>query len=101
MRAAAAVSSTRVLLAALVGVIALALAGCGGTSKPASGAGLPAPGPALFAISSPLPVPMCRSAASVGLRTTVGSRGFAFNVTDSASLVRILEIGTRVSTRAV
>jgi len=68
---------------------------------PASGAGLPAPGPALFAISSPLPVPMCRSAASVGLRTTVGSRGFAFNVTDSASLVRILEIGTRVSTRAV
>jgi hypothetical protein len=39
MRAAAAVSSTRVLLAALVGVIAVALAGCG-ASKPASGAGL-------------------------------------------------------------
>src|ERR1700759_620331 len=39
MRAAAAVSSTRVLLAALVGVIAVALAGCG-ASKPASGGAL-------------------------------------------------------------
>lgn len=68
---------------------------------PSSGAGLPAPGPALFEISSLLPHPMRRSAAGVGLRTTDGSRGFAFNVTDSASLVRILEIGTRVATRAV
>jgi hypothetical protein len=40
MRAAAAVSSTRVLLAALVGVIAVGLAGCSGASKPAGGAGL-------------------------------------------------------------
>ena len=40
MRAAATVSSMRVCLAALIGVIAVALAGCGGASKPASGAGL-------------------------------------------------------------
>ena len=36
MRAATAVRSARVLVAALVGVLALALAGCGGASKPPS-----------------------------------------------------------------
>ena len=39
------------------------------------------------------------SEASVGLPTAPGSRGFAFNVTDSAMLVKILEIGTRITTR--
>jgi len=66
---------------------------------PAHGSGLPAPGPALFEISSPLPAQMARNAASVGLPTAPGSRGLAFNVTDSAMLVKILEIGTRVTTR--
>jgi hypothetical protein len=66
---------------------------------PATSAGLPAPGPVLFDISSPLPGQMARNAASVGLPTGPGSRGFAFNVNDSAMLVKILEIGTRVTTR--
>jgi hypothetical protein len=66
---------------------------------PASGVGLPAPGPTLFEISSPLPEQMIRNAASIGLPTTAGSRGFAFNVADSAMLVKILEIGTRLTTR--
>jgi hypothetical protein len=66
---------------------------------PASGAGLPAPGPALFQISSLLPDPMRRSASIAGLRATDGSRGFAFNVSDSKSLAKILEIGTRTETR--
>lgn len=66
---------------------------------PVSGTGLPDPGPSLFEISSPLPDPMLRNAASVALHALPGSRGFAFNVTDSAMLVKILEIGTRVTTR--
>jgi hypothetical protein len=66
---------------------------------PATGMGLPHPGPGLFEISSPLPGQMLRNAASVGLPTAPGSRGFAFNVTDSAMLVKILEIGTRITTR--
>ena len=66
---------------------------------PANGYDLPHPGPALFEISSPLPGQMVRTAASVGLPTTAGSRGFAFNVTDSAMLVKILDIGTRVTMR--
>ena len=40
MRAVAVVSSTRVLLVALVGVVAVALAGCGGASKPVGDAAL-------------------------------------------------------------
>jgi hypothetical protein len=66
---------------------------------PLSSAGLPAPGPDLFKISSMLPDPMIRNAASVGISPAPGSRGFAFNVTDSTMLVKILEIGTRVETR--
>ncbi len=66
---------------------------------PASGLGLPEPGPALFDISSPLPGPMIRNAASDGVPTVPGARGFAFNVTDPAMLVKILEIGTRITTR--
>jgi hypothetical protein len=66
---------------------------------PSSDAGLPNPGPDLFRISSVLPDLMIRSAASVGISPVPGSRGFAFNVSDSTMLVKILEIGTRVETR--
>jgi hypothetical protein len=66
---------------------------------PATTAGLPAPGPDLFEISSVLPDPMVRNAANSGIPSVPGSRGFAFNVSDSALLVKILEIGTRVETR--
>jgi hypothetical protein len=66
---------------------------------PASAGGLPDPGPDLFRISSVLPEPMCRNAASAGIATVPGSRGFAFNISDSAMLMKILEIGTRVETR--
>ena len=66
---------------------------------PASAGGLPDPGPDLFRISSMLPDPMARNAASAGITPVPGSRGFAFNVSDSTMLVKILEIGTRVETR--
>jgi len=66
---------------------------------PSAANGLPDPGPDLFRISSPLPEPMMRNAASVGISTVAGSRGFAFNVSDSTMLVKLLEIGTRVETR--
>lgn len=66
---------------------------------PNSAGGLPEPGPDLFGISSVLPDPVLRNAAKVGLSTVPGARGLAFNVSDSASLVRILEIGTRYETR--
>ncbi len=66
---------------------------------PASGNGLPAPGPDLFRISSVLPDPMIRNATSAGISLVPGSRGFAFNVADSTLLVKILEIGTRVEMR--
>ena len=66
---------------------------------PAAGNSLPAPGPELFGISSVLPEPMIRNAGSAGISLQYGSRGFAFNVNDSAMLVKILEIGTRVDTR--
>lgn len=66
---------------------------------PASAAGLPEPGPDLFQISSALPEPMARNARSAGINPVSGSKGFAFNVADSAMLVKILEIGTRVETR--
>ena len=66
---------------------------------PASGAGLPDPGPDLFRISSMLPDPMARNAASAGMSSVPGSRAFAFNVSDSAMLTKIFEIGTRVETR--
>jgi hypothetical protein len=66
---------------------------------PQSDAGLPDPGPGLFRISSALPEPMRRNAAKAGLTPGPGSRGFAFNVSNSATLVKILEIGTRVTTQ--
>jgi hypothetical protein len=71
----------------------------GGIVFPASGTGLPDPGPGLFQISSVLPGPMVRNATSVGISPVPGSRGFAFNVSDSTALVKILEIGTRVEMR--
>lgn len=61
--------------------------------------GLPDPGPSLFRISSVLPYPMIRNAAGAGMARQPGARGFAFNVSDSSTLVKILEIGTRVDTR--
>lgn len=66
---------------------------------PSTSNGLPQPGPDLFDISSVLPEPMRQNAAKVGISAMPGSRGFAFNVSDSATLVRLLEIGTRVETR--
>jgi hypothetical protein len=72
----------------------------GGNSVfPPSSTGLPDPGPDLFRISSVLPAPMIRNAASAGISPVPGSRGFAFNVSDSSMLVKILEIGTRLETR--
>jgi len=71
----------------------------GGLVFPDAGSGLPAPGPDLFRISSVLPPPMARNAAAAGIVSRPGSRGFAFNVSDSSTLVKILEIGTRVDTR--
>jgi hypothetical protein len=66
---------------------------------PPSAFGLPDPGPDLFRISSTLPDPMIRNAHSAGISPVPGSRGLAFNVSDSTMLVKILEIGTRVETR--
>jgi hypothetical protein len=66
---------------------------------PNASSGLPDPGPDLFRISSVLPHPMVRNAAAAGIARQPGSRGFAFNVSDSSTLVKILEIGTRVDTR--
>lgn len=50
-------------------------------------------------MSSELPAPIIRNAANAGVVTVPGSRGFAFNISDSATLVRIVEIGTRLDTR--
>lgn len=66
---------------------------------PDSPAGLPDPGSDLFRISSMLPDPMARNAMSAGMTSVPGSRAFAFNVSDSAMLTKIFEIGTRVETR--
>jgi hypothetical protein len=66
---------------------------------PAEPSGLPDPGSALFQISSTLPDPIIKNATSAGITPVPGSRGLAFNVSDSTLLVKILEIGTRVETR--
>jgi hypothetical protein len=66
---------------------------------PDTSKGLPEPGPDLFEMSSELPGPIIRNAANAGVPTVPGSRGFAFNISDSATLVRIIEIGTRLDTR--
>jgi hypothetical protein len=65
---------------------------------PPSGANLPAPGPELFSISSPLPPPMVQNARSAQIDVAPGSRGFVFNA-DLAMLVKFLEIGTRFDVR--
>lgn len=68
------------------------------TVFPDSAAGLPAPGPALFQISSVLPPNMSDNARKDGLPVSDQSRGFAFNA-DASTLLKVLEIGTRVETR--
>lgn len=65
---------------------------------PAGPAGLPAPGPELFAMSSQLPPPMAENARADGLDVQPGARGLAFNVGRS-SLLKVLQIGTRVPDR--
>ena len=52
----------------------------------------------LFRMSSCLPPAMCKSAGQSGLRVTPESRGFVFNA-DLASVVRFLDIGTRVDAK--
>lgn len=68
------------------------------TCFPSTAAGLPVPGPDLFAISSPLPEPMIRNARSAHIEVGAGARGFVFNA-DLAMLVKFLEIGTRFEVR--
>lgn len=63
---------------------------------PASAAGLPAPGPELFAISSALPASMVANARGARVPLVDGARGFVFNA-GLATLVWFLEIGTRVA----
>jgi hypothetical protein len=62
---------------------------------PATAYGLPAPGPELFEISSPLPATMIDNARSIGLVVEPGARGLGFQA-NLEMLVRFLEIGTRV-----
>jgi hypothetical protein len=68
------------------------------TAFPCDPGGLPAPGPQLFAMSSPLPDPMIRNARAARLEVEPGARGFVFNA-DLAMLVKFLEIGTRFEVR--
>ncbi len=70
----------------------------GGVLFPATDHGLPAPGPDLFRISSPLPPPMIGNAQGTGTPVEPGARGFGFNA-DAAMLVRFLEVGTKVDVR--
>ncbi|EFC81152.1 vWA domain-containing protein [Parafrankia sp. EUN1f] len=63
---------------------------------PVSAAGLPEPGPELFAISSTLPASMVANARGARMEITDGARGFVFNA-GLATLVWFLEIGTRVA----
>ena len=49
----------------------------------------------LFRMSSCLPPPMREPARQAGVAVTAGTRGFVFNA-DLASVVRFLDIGTRV-----
>jgi hypothetical protein len=63
---------------------------------PATAAGLPEPGPELFAISSALPASMVANARGARVDITDGARGFVFNA-GLATLVWFLEIGTRVA----
>jgi hypothetical protein len=65
---------------------------------PSTDAGLPDPGPSLFAISSPMPQPMIDNARAAGITVAPGGRGLLFNA-DLAMLVKFLEIGTRFDVR--
>jgi hypothetical protein len=63
---------------------------------PTGAGGLPEPGPELFAISSVLPPSMVANARGARVEIADGARGFVFNA-GLATLVRFLEIGTRVA----
>lgn len=63
---------------------------------PVTAAGLPEPGPELFAISSALPASMVANARGARVEIADGARGFVFNA-GLATLVWFLEIGTRVA----
>lgn len=63
---------------------------------PTGGNTFPAPGPALFAMSSALPEPMIRNARAAGVPVGHGSKAMCFNA-DLDALVKFLEIGTRVA----
>jgi hypothetical protein len=52
----------------------------------------------LFRMSSPLPSRMSEAASKDGLRVTANSRGFVFNA-DLVSVIRFLDIGTRVDAK--
>jgi hypothetical protein len=54
----------------------------------------------LFRMSSPLPPPMHGPARQAGIPVSSGTRGFVFNA-DMASIVRFLDIGTRVDFKNV
>lgn len=64
------------------------------TLFPDNARGLPAPGPALFEMSSPLPEPMVHNAAAADIAVGPGARGFVFNA-DFATLVKFLAVGTQ------
>ena len=83
---------------ALLFNIFLSPAAGGGVLFPATARTLPAPGPSLFGISSPLPPLMLAGAGHAGILVKPGARGFGFNA-DSKMLVSFLEIGTRVTLR--
>jgi hypothetical protein len=68
------------------------------TAFPRDPAGLPEPGPQLFAMSSVMPEPMIRNARGAGVDVAPGARGLVFNA-NLAMLVKFLEIGTRVEVR--
>jgi len=72
--------------------------GAGGQMFQATSAGLPAPGPDLFQISSVLPPPMVTNASNAGHPVAAGARGFAFNA-DPTMLVTFLEVGTTVEVK--
>jgi len=65
---------------------------------PGTPKGLPDPGPALFRISSVLPANMVDNARNDGFAVPAQARGFAFNA-DATTLLKVLEIGTRIETK--
>jgi hypothetical protein len=69
-----------------------------GVMFPTTDFGLPELGRLLFRISSPVPPPMAARAKSAGMPLQAGARGCGLNA-DATTLVRFLEIGTRVEIR--